>query len=105
VNTSVAMYDAATGALLAGFPKSAATFFAVPAPSPAGCDAAHGNQPFLSDPRVTWDPSNGHWIAAILQLEDAFGIAAGCTFVSQYHVAVSATNDPAGVWNVYHFDT
>src|SRR5262245_18637387 len=52
VNTSLAVYDAKTGAIKAGFPKGLQAFFGVPAPSPAGCDSAHANQPFLSDPRA-----------------------------------------------------
>jgi hypothetical protein len=105
VNTSVAMYNASTGALLAGFPKSAQAFFGVPAPSPAGCDAAHGNQPFLSDPRAVYDPVTGHYALAILQVENAFGLSPGCTFVSRYWVAVSATKSPTGAWNVYAINT
>jgi hypothetical protein len=105
VNSSIAAYNGSTGALLAGFPKSAQTFFAVPAPAPAGCDGAHANRPFLSDPRVAWDPVTGRWFAAILQVENAFGIAPGCAFLSRYHVAVSATTNPTGAWNVYHINT
>jgi hypothetical protein len=105
VNTSIAMYNANTGALLGGFPKSLQAFFAIPAPSPAGCDAAHANQPFLSDPRLAWDPVTGRWMAAVLQVENAFGLSPSCTFVSSYWVAVSATSNPTGAWHVYTFNT
>jgi hypothetical protein len=105
VNSSIAMYNGSTGALLSGFPKGAQTFFAVPAPSPANCDSAHRNLPFLSDPRVAWDPVTGRWFAAILQVENAFGIAPSCAFLSAYHVAVSATSSPTGAWHIYHFNT
>ena len=105
VNTSIAMYKASTGALLAGFPKSLQTFFGVPAPSPAGCDSAHGNQPFLSDPRALIDPTTGRFAVAALQVEGAFDLSPSCTFVSRYWVAVSATKDPTGAWHVYAFNT
>ncbi len=99
------MYNASTGAVLAGFPKKLQTFFGVPAPSPAGCDSAHNNQPFLSDPRIAWDPGTGRWFAATLQVENAFGVATGCTFASRYWVAVSASGDPTSTWHVYAFNT
>jgi len=106
VNTSIALYDAKTGALLAGYPKSLQAFAGVPAPSPAGCDSTHGNQPFLSDPRAAWDPIKKRFYVAFLQVEGApaFGIP-NCAFLSKYWVAVSATSNPNGVWNVYAINT
>ena len=105
VNTSIAMYKAKTGVLVSGFPKSLTAFFGVPAPTPAGCDAAHANQPFLSDPRAVLDPATGRFAVATLQVEGAFGLSPSCDFVSRYWVAVSATNDPTGAWHVYAFNT
>ena len=105
VNTSIDIYNATTGAVLSGYPKSLQAFFNVPAPTPAGCDAAHANQPFLSDPRVMRDPVTGRWYAAALQVESAFGLSPSCDFVSMYHVAVSKGKDPTGGWRVYHFNT
>src|SRR5262249_17491516 len=91
--------------LRSGFPKGLQSFFGVPAPTPAGCDAAHGNQPFLSDPRAFYDPvKKRYWVAA-LQVEDAAGLSPRCDFVSRYWVAASASSDPAGVWHVYSIDT
>jgi hypothetical protein len=104
INTSIAVYNTA-GAIQAGFPKSLQAFAGVPAPSPAGCDSSHANQPFLSDPRVIYDPVTARFTVAFLQVEDAFGIATSCTFVSKYWVAVSKTSDPRGAWTVYQFDT
>jgi hypothetical protein len=104
VNTSIAVYSA-TGALQAGFPKSWQAFAGVPAPSPAGCDAAHSNRPFLSDPRTFYDPVTARWWVAFQQVEGAFGVAPNCSFVSRYWVAVSATSDPRGAWHVYAFNT
>ena len=105
VNTSLAVYDAKTGALKAGFPKSLQSFFGVPAPSPAGCDSAHGNQPFLSDPRAYYEHVKKRFVVAALQVEGAFGLSPSCTFASRYWVAVSASANPTGVWHVYAFNT
>jgi hypothetical protein len=104
VNTSIAVYNTA-GAIQAGFPKSLQAFAGVPAPSPAGCDASHANQPFLSDPRVIYDPVTQRFTVAFLQVEGGFGIATSCNFVSRYWVAVSKTNNPNGAWTVYAFNT
>ena len=105
MNTSLAVYDAKTGALKAGFPKSLQSFFGVPAPSPAGCDSAHGNQPFLSDPRAYYEHVKKRFVVAALQVENAFGLSPSCTFASRYWVAVSASANPTGVWHVYAFNT
>jgi hypothetical protein len=104
VNTSIAIYSS-SGAIQAGFPKSLQTFFGVPAPTPAGCDSAHNNHPFLTDPRAAWDPVTGRWYVAMLQVEHAFGLSPSCTFVSKYWVAVSATTSPTGSWHIYSFNT
>src|SRR5262249_645704 len=92
-------------ALKAGFPKSLQNFFGVPAPTPAGCDAAHANQPFLSDPRAFYDPVKKRFWVAALQVENAFGLSPGCTFPSRYWVAASGSSDPTGVWHVYAINT
>jgi len=105
VNTALAVYDAKTGALKAGFPKSLQAFFGVPAPSPAGCDSSHANQPFLSDPRAYYEHVKKRFVVAALQVEGAFGLSPSCSFVSRYWVAVSANNNPTGVWHVYAFNT
>jgi hypothetical protein len=105
VNTSIAVYDATTGAIKAGFPKNLQSFFGVPAPTPAGCDSAHGNQPFLSDPRAFYDPVKKRFWVAALQVENAFGLSPSCTFASRYWVAASATNNPTGAWHVYSITT
>ena len=91
VNSSVAMYDASTGALEQGFPKGLQKFLHVPAPKPDGCDSGHADQPFLSDPRAARDPDTGHWYVAALQVEDAFGIGT--------HLANAGSASPiTGFW-------
>jgi len=97
VNTSFALYST-SGKLFAG-PFNAQTFFGVPNPAPSGCDPAG---PFLSDPRAFYDPNDGLFWAAILQVEKAFGIAPHCHFVSAYWIA---NLDPAsGTMHIYRFD-
>lgn len=97
VNTSFAVYNTA-GALQAGWPKSAQSFFGVP--NPGTCDP---NGPFLNDPRAFYDTVDGRFWVAMLQVEGAFGIN-NCPFLTRYWIAVSKTNNPTGVWNVYSFD-
>lgn len=100
VNTSVAVYST-SGAIQPGWPKNSQQFFGVSNPLPAGCDPAG---PFLSDPRAFYDPNTGRFWTAMLQVENAFGIAPACNFLSGYWIAVSQTSDPNGSWNVYFFD-
>jgi hypothetical protein len=90
-----------SGTVQSGWPVSAQRFFNIPN---LACDAAHGNQPFLSDPRGLYDPTSGRYWAAMLQVEGGLGIAADCAFKSVYYIAVSQTSDPRGAWNVYEFD-
>src|SRR5260221_14077680 len=93
-----------SGKVVSG-PVNAQTFFGVPS-EPGNCDAAHGNQPFLSDPRALYDPADGRFWAAMLQIEGsvAFGVAGNCPYKSVYWIAVSQTSDPTGAWNVYEFN-
>ncbi len=100
VNDSVAVYNT-SGSIQPGWPKNSQNFFSVPNPSPSGCDPAG---PFLSDPRAFYDPNTGRFWTAELQVENAFGIAPNCNFLSGYWIAVSQTSDPNGSWNVYFFD-
>jgi hypothetical protein len=97
VNTSFAVYST-TGIRQAGWPKNAQKFFGVP--NPGICDT-HG--PFLSDPRAFYDPKDGRFWVATLQVEGAFGLNA-CPESTLYWIAVSQTNNPNGVWNVYAFN-
>src|SRR5437588_1603184 len=97
VNTSFAVYNT-SGTLQTGWPKNAQTFFGVP--NPGVCDR---NGPFLSDPRAFYDPNDGRFWAAMLQVEGAFGLNS-CPFLTRYWIAVSQTGDPRGSWNVYAVD-
>jgi len=97
VNTSFAVYNT-TGGLQSGWPKNAQNFFGVP--NPGSCDS-HG--PFLSDPRAFYDPKDGRFWAAELQVEGAFGLNS-CPEKTLYWIAVSQTNNPNGTWNVYAFN-
>ena len=97
VNTAVALYGP-TGALHSGWPKSMQAFFGVP--NPGGCDPSG---PFMTDPRALYDPADGRFWVAALQIEGAFGINS-CPEQSLMWVAVSQTSDPSGAWNVYSFN-
>ena len=97
VNTSFAVYTSA-GALQSGWPKSAQSFFNVPAPGT--CDPLG---PYMSDPRAVYDPVDGRFWLSALQTEGAFGINA-CPEQSTLWVAVSASSDPTSTWSVYSFD-
>jgi hypothetical protein len=97
VNTSFAVYSP-SGALQSGWPKNAQNFFGVP--NPGSCDT---RGPFLSDPRAFYDPKDGRFWAASLQVEGAFGLNS-CPEQTIYWIAVSKTNNPNGVWNVYAFN-
>ena len=108
VNTQWEVLDTA-GNVQPGWPVSAQNFFGVPNVTNADgspCDTAHLSQPFLSDPRALYDPRDGRFWAAELQIEGApwFPSAPDCPFKSVYFVSVSQTSDPGGSWNVYEFE-
>jgi hypothetical protein len=109
VNTQFEVWDT-KGHVQPGFPVGAQQFFGIPnaatLPNGKNCDAAHNNQPFTSDPRALYDPADGRFWAAILQVEgaQAFGVALNCPYKSSYFIAVSQTGDPTGNWNVYEFN-
>jgi len=108
VNTQWEVLDP-HGNVQPGWPVSAQNFFGVPNVTGADgrpCDAAHQSQPFLSDPRALYDPADGRFWAAMLQVEgaQAFGVALDCPYKSVYFVAVSQTSNPSGKWNVYEFN-
>ena len=96
VNTAIDIWK--NGVAVTGFPKNLQTFFAVPNPSPAGCDS-HG--PFLSDPRAAYDPNANRFYVTIMQVEGGLGVGTGCTPTSTIWFAVSDTANPTGAWHVY----
>ena len=108
VNTQWEVLDT-RGNVQPGWPVSAQTFFGVPKVTNADgtpCDTAHQSQPFLSDPRAFYDPADGRFWAAMLQVEgaQAFGVALDCPYKSVYFISVSQTSNPNGKWNVYEFN-
>jgi hypothetical protein len=58
---------------------------------------------FLSDPKCYFDPVGGRFVQTILQI-DAPGNIDGSDR-THVMVAVSATGDPTGAWNLFSFDT
>jgi len=108
VNTQWEVLDT-QGNVQPGWPVSNQNFFGVPNVTNADgtpCDTAHKSQPFMSDPRAIYDPVDGRFWAAMLQVEgaQAFGVALDCPYKSVYFVAVSQTSNPSGKWNVYEFN-
>jgi hypothetical protein len=97
VNTSFAVYSV-TGTLQTGWPKNSQSFFGVP--NPGSCDP---KGPFMSDPRAFYDPNDGRFWVAMLQVEGIAGLNS-CPELTLYWIAVSQTSDPRGLWNIYNFD-
>lgn len=97
VNTSFAVYNT-SGTRQTGWPKKAKNFLGVP--NPGSCSTSG---PFLSDPRAFYDPADGRFWVAILEVEGAFGVNT-CAEKTLYWIAVSQTNNPNGAWNVYAFN-
>jgi hypothetical protein len=69
---------------------------------------------FLSDPRVYWDPSSGHWFLTMFDFANSGGTisngecsngAAPPNCLSTQYIAVSNTTDPLGVYTVFSIDT
>jgi hypothetical protein len=84
------------GTLQHGWPKTFQNFFGIPYPS--GCTAV----PDSHDPRAFYDPNDQRFWAEVINNEVPH---AKCTSTySQVWIAVSQTNNPNGIWNVYSFD-
>jgi hypothetical protein len=60
--------------------------------------------PFTSDPRVYYDAPTGHWFLSLLEIDTSPSTGALLGHSAVY-VAVSKSNDPTGIWNIYSFDT
>ena len=96
VNTAFAVYTT-KGTLQSGWPKTSLDFFDVQ--NPGSCDP---NGAYMTDPRAFYDPVDGRFWVAMLQLQGGF--ADKCPLLSLYWVGVSQTSDPNGAWNMYAFD-
>lgn len=95
VNDVVAVYDK-NGNLLSQ-PKSMNDFYGL-APAINRTTGVFG--PFVFDPTCHYDPAVNRWFHVIINLESlANGTLTG---VSDIDLAVSATGNPLGVWNIYH---
>ena len=99
VNNAVAVYSASTHARLRLSALSA--FFGV---APELNLATGDSGPFLSDPRVYYDWATGRFFLTELELGQvpATGAFDG---TSALLIAVSQTNNPTGLWNVFRIDT
>ncbi|MEO6970398.1 MAG: dockerin type I domain-containing protein [Chthoniobacterales bacterium] len=89
-NTSFAVFDKATGALLYG-PAAGNTLFQ----SLGGVCASHND----GDPVVSYDILSGRWILS------QFVVNGGAGSASHQCVAVSTTGDATGTWYTYDFVT
>lgn len=83
VNTYIAVYTK-TGVLQAGYPKSADTFFGLPAGT------------YTTDPRGFYDWTNGRYVFVMLTESSH-----SSNNVGELMLAVSATGNPSGAWHVY----
>ncbi|MGB5106822.1 MAG: hypothetical protein WBP29_00260 [Candidatus Zixiibacteriota bacterium] len=86
VNSTIAVYDKNTGALL--MQATAGFWFQNTSPPPASG--------FIFDPKVVYDPVGGHFIILYLCTDDVSE--------SSYLVSVSQTSDAMGNWWSYNFD-
>jgi hypothetical protein len=82
INVCVNVYDK-SGNLQAGYPKSATSFFGLPAGTP------------FADPRVIYDWVNHRYVVAMISFDPNFNSA------SNYHIAVSTGDNPAGGYCIY----
>ena len=83
VNSCITVFNLSTGAPYAGYPKSLAAFYGLPAGS------------FIFDPRVLFD-----WVLrkfVVVALRADFANSRGFL-----EVAASKNDDPRGLWNIYH---
>jgi hypothetical protein len=99
VNNAVAVYRASTHARL-GLSALSAFFGVAPELNLATGDSG----PFLSDPRVYYDWATGRFFLTELAIGQvpATGNFDG---TSALLIAVSQTNNPTGLWNVFRIDT
>lgn len=59
--------------------------------------------PFLSDPKCYFDPDTGHWFHTVLEI-GVDPTTGNFTNEAQTLIAVSATDDPLGSYNIYAID-
>jgi hypothetical protein len=101
INNAIAVFDR-MGHLL-GFEALSAFFGLPPTFLVKNGQVAPPFGPFLSDPRAYFDSTNGHFIVTELQIGvDPTTGNLGAT--SNVLIAVSATNNPLGSWNVFSLD-
>ena len=91
--------------IVAGFPRNvnhAVDLNSFYGYSPA-IDRAHGNVrgPFVTDPTCIYDAATQRFFLVVLTLVDSSGVR---STVNHLDLAVSATSDPTGSWNIYRID-
>jgi hypothetical protein len=98
VNIALALYDADSTQLMPAIDLSA--FYGLP---PAFDPATNKFGPFLSDPKCYFDPDTGHWFHTILEI-GVDPVTGNLTDEAATLLAVSATGDPLGDYNIYSID-
>src|SRR5919198_1420231 len=68
-------------------------------------DRAHGNVrgPFITDPSCLYDAQTQRFFLVVLTLE-VNPTTGAFTTVNHLDLAVSATSNPTGLWNIYRID-
>lgn len=99
VNSALAVYDQHTGAMLRG-PTPVNQFFQR-TPEINRTTGIYGD--FLGDPRVLYDQRTRRWFATVVEI-DRDPISGGFGTHSQLLLAVSVTDDPTLMWNLFSID-
>lgn len=100
VNDVIAVYSATEGSLVSG-PEPLNQFFGLKPAIVRSTPLVFGQD--VSDPRVYFDSDTGHFFLSALEIDrdpntGALGPSANTI------IAVSQTNDPTGMWNVFMLD-
>ncbi|HWG72504.1 MAG TPA: hypothetical protein VG184_00455 [Acidimicrobiales bacterium] len=99
VNLAMRVYSKAGAPLTPAVPLN--QFLGV-APETTAGGAPFG--PFLSDPKCYYDPGTSRWFMSLLAFSVDPATGAFGNTGTQY-IAVTATSDPTGTWNIYSFAT
>lgn len=102
VNVALRVYSTAGVPLTPAVPYN--QFLGLAPEAVANPDGSFTFGPFLSDPKCYFDPDTSRWFMSILEIALDPTTGAFGTSAAQF-VAVSATSDPTGSWNIYKFAT
>jgi hypothetical protein len=100
VNTALAVYDAATGARLAG-PTAINQFLGLAPEVIRSTPPVFGD--FATDPKCHYDAPTRRWFFTVLQI-DVDPVTGDFGQRSSVFIAVSQTADPTQTWNIFRLD-